>query len=189
MAMPTLDPVALDHAVDLAARQVAEGTAPWVVVGVANAAGVVRLAATPGPAGSAASGVTTDSICLLASISKPIVATVVFQLVAEGRLTLTEPIERFLPETGGSDAPAITAWHLLSHTSGLPDLDIEGLLGRGSSHAEAVQRLLREPRVSPPGSTFRYATSPFDLLGALITAIDGRPYPEAIRARCWSRSG
>jgi CubicO group peptidase (beta-lactamase class C family) len=183
MAMPTLDPGALERAFDLAARQVADGTTPWAVLGVGNGAGVVRLEATPGAAGSAGASVTTDSICLLASITKPIVATVVFQLVAEGRLTLTEPIERFLPEAADPDAPPITAWHLLSHASGLADLDIEGLLGRGSSHAEAVERLLREPRVSPPGSTFRYATSPFDLLGALITAIDGRPYPEAIRAR------
>ncbi len=183
MAMPTMDPSALDRAFDLAARQVTDGTVPWAVVGVAGAAGVVRLEASAGAAGTSGEAVTPDSICLIASITKPIVATVVLQLVAEGRLTLTEPIERYLPDVAGSDAPPITVWHLLSHTSGLADLDIEGLLTRASSHAEAVERLLHEPRVSSPGSTFRYATSPFDLLGAIITAIDGRPYPEAIRTR------
>jgi CubicO group peptidase (beta-lactamase class C family) len=178
--MPSLDPAALDRAFAVAGRSVADGVVPWVVLGVAGRDGTVRLEAFAGPG---APDVTIDTVCLLASITKPIVATVVMQLVAEGRLVLTDPIERVLPEAARPDQPSITTWHLLSHTSGVVDLDMAGLLTRGAGHEEAVRLLLDEPRRSPPGSTFHYATSTFDLLAALISRLDGRPYPAAIRAR------
>lgn len=178
--MVRFDPTALDRAFEVPARQVADGVVPWAVLGVADADDVVRLEAFPGPG---TRGVSVDTICLLASITKPIVATVVLQLVAEGRLTLTEPIERILPEAAGLGEPPISAWHLLSHTSGLADVDSLDLLSRGASHEEAVAALLTQPRVSTPGAAFRYATATFDLLASMIARLDGRPYPEALRAR------
>lgn len=180
--MADLDPSALDRAFDVATGQVADGLAPWAVLGVADRDGVIRLKAIPGP-GVEASRVAVDTVCLLASISKPIVATVVMQLVAEGRLSLVEPLTRVVPELGAIGEPPITAWHLLTHASGLGDLDAPGLLARGGGHAETVRALLDLPRLSAPGADFRYATATFDLLAVAITRIDGRPYPDALRAR------
>ena len=182
--MPLLDPAALDAALAVAARQVDEGVAPWAVLGVATRDRVVRLEATS-PAGRQAR-VGVNAVGLIASISKPIFATVVMQLVAEGRLSLRQPVEDILPEVARSrpaGAPPITPWHLLSHTSGLIDLDVAGLLSRSETHEEAVRALLEEPHRSAPGERYAYATSTFDLLGALVAKIDGRPYPEALRAR------
>lgn len=178
--MVTFDAAALDRAFAIPARQVAEGLVPWAVLGVADADDVVRLEAFPGPGAPA---VSVDTVCLLASITKPIVATVVMQLVADGRLTLTEPIERVLPEAAQLGEPSISAWHLLSHTSGLADVDSLNLLLRGASHEEAVRAILTQPRVSMPGAEFRYTTATFDLLAAMIARLDGRPYPEALRER------
>lgn len=191
--MATLDTAALGRAFDVAARHVTERAAPWCVLGVATRDRVVRVDAYgTGPDGAR---VGVDVVGLVASITKPIVATMVLQLVAEGRLSLDEPLDRLLPgaaeaaagATGSAADPQpgapVTAWHLLTHTSGLADLDLEDLLGRGTSHADVVRRLLREPRRSPPGSAFAYSSATFDLLAALVTRLDGRPYPEALSAR------
>lgn len=186
-----LDARLLDHAFAVAARQVDDGLVPWAVLGVATRDTVVRVdACGTRPDGTR---IGANAVALVASITKPIVATMVLQLVAEGRLALDEPLERLLPEaaeaagTGGaagtSAVPSITAWHLLTHTSGLADLDLPDLLARGTTHADVVRRLLREPRRSDPGTTFAYATATFDLLAALVARLDGRPYPDALRAR------
>lgn len=182
--MPELDAAALDAAFAVAARQVDEGTAPWAVLGVATRERLLRLEAVS-PAGPDPR-VGTGTVALVASISKPIFATVVMQLVAEGRLSLRQPVEEILPEAARSrpaGAPPITPWHLLSHTSGLVDLDVTGPLSRCETHEEAVRLLLQEPRRWAPGERYAYATATFDLLGALVEKLDGRPYPEALRAR------
>jgi CubicO group peptidase (beta-lactamase class C family) len=75
-----LDPDALDPAFALARRHVDEGAAPFTILAVATSAGLVRAEAVPGPR---APGVTVDAVCLLASITKPVVALGVMQLVAE----------------------------------------------------------------------------------------------------------
>jgi CubicO group peptidase (beta-lactamase class C family) len=183
--MPMLAPAAFDTAVAIAADQVADGTAPWSILGIAGADGVIRMEAIPGPSGRA-SQVTVDSVCLIASITKPIVATVVMQLVAEGRLALTAPLATYLPQVAAAGDMTTTAWHVLSHTSGYGDLDLEALVARGASAEELLPLLLASPRLSPLGTTFRYATSTFDLLGALIERVDGRPYPDALAARLFA---
>jgi CubicO group peptidase (beta-lactamase class C family) len=198
-----LDPRALHRAFAVAARHVADGVAPWAVLGVATRDAVVRTAAW----GTRPDGrrIGTDTVALIASITKPIVATMVLQLVAEGRLALDEPIERLLPEAAEAAAasnaaetadavghaspppttgtPSVTAWHLLTHTSGLADLDLPDLLARGTTHVDVVRRLLHEPRRSDPGTAFCYASATFDLLAALVTRLDDRPYADALRAR------
>ena len=127
-----LDPAALDAAFALARRQVEEGDAPFTIVAVATSAGLVRAEATPGPR---APRVDVDAVCLLASITKPIVAIAVMQLVAEGRLGLLDGIERHIPEFARPGKPAVTAWHLLSHTSGLPDYDLVEIATGRLDHA------------------------------------------------------
>lgn len=178
--MPPFRPADLDRAFALAAEEVDAGTAPWVVLGVAGADGSVRLEAVGSVDGRP---VATDAVCAIASITKPIVATAVMQLVAEGRIVLNVPIGRYLPEVAAAGGRPVTAWHVLSHTSGMDDLDIQGLLARGASPAEVVPLLLAAPRFADPGVTFRYATSPFELLGALIERQDGRPLAAALQAR------
>src|SRR5260370_10343943 len=59
---------------------------------------------------------------LLASITKPMTATAVMILRDRGALELTDPVRKFIPEFVGSDRASITIKHLLTHTSGLPDM-------------------------------------------------------------------
>ena len=90
-----LDPLALDRAFALAGRQVEDGTVPFVILGVANAAGTIRLEAVPPKDGRRLGA---SAVCLLASITKPIVTTAVMRLVQDGRFSLTAPLSTWLPE-------------------------------------------------------------------------------------------
>ena len=63
-----------------------------------------------------------DAIFLIASITKPIVAMGVVRLVEQGRVSLDDRVENYVPEFGQSSKHGVTLRHLLTHTSGLPDM-------------------------------------------------------------------
>jgi len=173
-----LDTAALDRAFTLAARQVEEGTVPFVILGVANAAGTIRLeAASPHggfPIGAAA-------VCLLASITKPIVTTAVMRLVQDGRFSLTAPLATWLPELAGAGHPPITAWHVMTHTTGLGEVDIEQLLLQGGGRAELLRQTIALPQEATPGSRFKYVTCTWELLAEAVERATGTPLDRLLR--------
>ncbi len=172
-----LDPVALDRAFAIAARQVEDGAVPFVILGVANAAGTIRLEAVPPkdgtPLGSAA-------ICLLASISKPIVAAAVTRLVQDGRFSLTAPLSTWLPELADAGHPPITAWHVLTHTTGLGEVGIEELLLAGGNRAELLRRTVALPQDADLGSRFKYVTCTWELLAEAIERATGKTLDQVL---------
>ena len=134
----------------------------------------------------------------IASITKPMTAVVVMQLVESGELVLHEPLSTYLPEfhpgpTEGSsvDAPAepITAWHLLTHTSGLPDLDLAWYAAAPRTPADVIAAICRARPEFAPGSAFRYATDTFHLLAAVVERLSGRPYPTVMHDRLFRPLG
>lgn len=175
-----LDPAALDQAFAVARRHVEEGAAPFTILAVATSAGLIRAEAVPGPL---AARVTTEAVCLLASITKPIVGLGVMQLVADGRLRLADEIERHIPEFGRPGKATVTAWHLLSHTSALPDFDLGEVAISRPDHAEMVRRACDAELRFAPGTRFEYCSLSFDLLAEMITRISGEPYPAYLRRR------
>ncbi|REE97051.1 serine hydrolase domain-containing protein [Thermomonospora umbrina] len=128
----------------------------------------------------------------IGSLTKPFVATVVLQLVGEGRVALDEPIERHLPGVvrGGNDGREITVRHLLQQTSGLPDvlehLTPQQIIEDPLRHWEPRELLavaLEHPRLFPPGDRWAYSSTNYLLAGLLIESVTGRPYGEEIRRR------
>ncbi|WP_328425536.1 serine hydrolase domain-containing protein [Streptomyces sp. NBC_00443] len=123
------------------------------------------------------------------SVTKTFTATLVLQLVAEHRLSLGDPVDRYLPglihgrgHVGGYDGSRITVRQLLQHTSGLPDyLDApewehpEQLRYHHFEPLDLVTRALELPR---PHGTWHYATTNYLVLGVIVREVTGRP-PEA----------
>ena len=62
-----------------------------------------------------------DSVFLLASITKPVTASSLMLLVERGKVSLNDPVSRYLPEFTGDDRNKVRVRDLLSHTSGLPE--------------------------------------------------------------------
>lgn len=163
------------------ARQVvAEQLVPTAVVAIADATGTLAIQAFPGLEDRR---VTTDSIYFLASVTKPIVATAVMQLVDEGRLDLHVPIQRFVPELRGEWKDRVTPWHVLTHTSGLPDMDPSLVLKKRLNAAQMLDLVCAAPLSFEPGSRYSYASDSFYLLASVIARLTGMSFPDALRRR------
>ena len=173
-------------AVDLSAafeqtrRIVDEGLVPTAVMAVADAAGQIGAIGVPGPRDG---GIREDSLYFLASVTKPIVATAVMQLVDEGRLSVHDPISRYVPEFSGPGKEAVTVWHVLTHTSGIPDMDMMLYLKKRLTAEQAFARVCAETPSFEPGSRYSYASDSFYLLAAVISRLTGLPFAEALRRR------
>jgi CubicO group peptidase (beta-lactamase class C family) len=120
-------------------------------------------------------------VCLVASITKPIVAAAVARLAGEGRFPLTAPLGRWLPELDAAGLAPFTAWHVLSHTSGIADFALSDLLLAGGDRAELIRRTIAAGQGAPPGSRFLYASFTFDLLAEAVSRALDRPFEEVVR--------
>ena len=149
-----------------------------MILAVAGAEGIARLDAFPPVDGPR---IGTNAVCLLASITKPIVATAVMRLVQDGRFPLTAPLSRWLPELDAAGLAPFTAWHVLTHTTGIADIDLEQLLLEGGDRPELLRRTIAAGQESAPGSRFRYASFTFDLLAEAVERAMDRPFDEVLR--------
>lgn len=174
-----LDPHVFDTAFDTARRGVEDGTVPFAIVAVAGAEGLVRLEAFP-PAEGPRIG--TNAVCLLASITKPIVATAVMRLATTGRFSMTLPLSTWIPELDVAGLAPFTAWHVLTHTTGIADVDLEEMLREGADRAEYIRRTIAAGQGWGPGTRFLYASNTFDLLAEAVERAMGLPFDEVLQA-------
>ncbi|KIF79199.1 D-alanyl-D-alanine carboxypeptidase [Streptomyces sp. 150FB] len=134
-----------------------------------------------------------DSRFRIGSMTKPFVATVVLQLVGEGRVALDAPVERYLPGVvrgHGNDGRRITARQLLQHTSGIPDyltyLSLEDVLNDPLAHhdtGDLVKLALAHPPTFEPGTDWSYSNTGYLLAGMIIERVTGHSYGQEIRQR------
>ncbi|MEV6954156.1 serine hydrolase domain-containing protein [Streptomyces sp. NPDC051183] len=133
----------------------------------------------------------------MGSNTKTFVATVVLQLVGEGRIRLEDKVEKHLPglvRGNGNDGRKITVRQLLQHTSGLPDYAPRLPVISGEeqfrehrfdqySSRELVAMALKDRPVSEPGRTFSYSNTGYILAGMIIEKVTGRPWSEEVHDR------
>ncbi|XVU28370.1 serine hydrolase [Actinoplanes sp. CA-054009] len=125
---------------------------------------------------------TTDSVFQIGSISKVWTATLVQQLVDEGKLELDAPILDVLPELALKDAK-LTMRHLLTHTSGI-DGDVFTDTGRGDDCLEKYVDGLRDVAQNHPlGATWSYCNSGFVLAGRVVEKLTGGTWDQAVQER------
>ena len=143
---------------------------PGAVVGVWHD-GEIELAATGVCSTATGIDVTTDTLFQIGSITKVWTATLVMQLVDEGLVDLDAPVRTYLPDLSLADeatTAAVTVRQLLTHTSGIGDLDF-GLFGRGDDCVRRfVAGLAGRPMLHEPGRFMSYCNSGFPVLGSLI---------------------
>ena len=190
-------------------------------------AGAVALLARDGKLGylrakgfqdvEAGKEMTTGTLFRIASMSKPVTSVAVMILVDDGRLTVTDPVSKYLPEfknpkvlmpgSGGDSklVPAsreMTIRDLLTHTSGLTYRFMAETFRRTLSQgrhlrraysapftlAENVRRLASLPLLHQPGSAFQYSLST-DVLGRLVEVISGQDLESFMRSRIFEPLG
>ena len=135
-----------------------------------------------------------DGEVRIGSNTKTFVAVVILQLVQEGKITLDEPIETYLPgllHGEGIDATKITVRQLLQHTSGLPEYtdtvpgetDIFQIRDNYYSTRDLLDVALSKPAAFEPGSQFKYTNTNYIVLSLLAEKVTHRPLAEQITKR------
>ena len=101
-----------------------------------------------------------DDLFLLASISKPMSAAALMTLYDQGKFRLDDSVKKFIPEFTGGARDKIRIRQLLTHVSGLPDQlpENKSLRKRHAKLSEFVERVIRTPLLSAPGSQYRYSS-------------------------------
>jgi D-alanyl-D-alanine carboxypeptidase len=181
-----LDPGQLQRLLDQVVAAGAPGVAAWVRderVVLQAASGVADLR-TGRPMRS-------DLHYRAASLTKSLVATVVLQLVAEGRLSLQDTVQRWLPGILPY-GDQVTIRQLLNHTSGVPDYVAEPLLTlygswqgrfRRWTPQELVGLVADQPPLFPPGTAWSYSNPGYVLLGLIVEAATGNTLGQELRRR------
>ena len=167
----------LDEAVRLLETQTNSGQ-------VSAAALLVRHGATvfQRSFGKAAS---MDAVFLLASLTKPMTASAVMVLVDRRQITLADPVQRFLPEFKGEGRERVLVHHLLTHTSGLPDMLPENveLRKRHAPLSDFVAATCRTPLLFAPGTQWRYQSMGILLASEIARRVTKQPFPSFLAER------
>ena len=129
--------------------------------------------------------VTPDSIFCLASIAKCFVASAVMQLVEQGKLKLDAPLVQYLPDFRLEDERSrqITLRQILSHTSGMPDMnedEYDELVAHPEYDEGSAERyvhsLSNRKLIAAPGERFSYSNIAYNVLGYLISRVTGQTF-------------
>ncbi|MEF9915502.1 serine hydrolase domain-containing protein [Streptomyces sp. P5-A9] len=141
--------------------------------------------------------VPVDGQVRIASTSKAYTATVVLQLVGEGRIDLDAKVETYLPGVvrgAGGDGRNITVRQLLQHTSGLPNYTatMPKFSEWRHTYVEAHDLLdmaLKEKASFAPGDGWEYSNTNYTIAGLIVQKVSGRPIGEEITNRIIERIG
>lgn len=128
----------------------------------------------------------------IASITKMYTAAMILQLVDEGKLKLTDTLDKFLPQVPNSSK--ITILQMLSHRSGIPNVrreqNSQGNVNTLPITKEEVLALIVKAKPEfEPGTGHSYSNSVYFLLGLILEKVTGKTYAEALEERISSKIG
>jgi uncharacterized protein YbbC (DUF1343 family)/CubicO group peptidase (beta-lactamase class C family) len=117
---------------------------------------------------------TIDTVFDLASLTKVVATTTsIMQLVEAGRISLEDPVTRYIPQFKRHGKSGITVRHLLTHMSGLRS----GInpTRRWKGYRAAIEQIVEDVPVTPPGECIVYSDLNFILLGEIVRRVSGMP--------------
>lgn len=183
---------ALDAAV---ASAYSRFSAPGLAVGVWRPGAEPYFAARGVADPVSGAAMTGDEHFRIGSITKTFSVTAILQLADEGRLSLDDPVGRYLPFVPGGDR--ITLRMLANMTSGLTSYTADETWvrqmisepSRAYAPRELVDVAVRQTPKASPGEKWEYVNTNTVLLGLVIEAVTGRPVAEFFRERIFKRLG
>jgi len=121
-----------------------------------------------------------DAIFLVASITKPVTCAAVALLLQKGLIQIDTPVSAIVSEFRGQGKETITIHHLLTHTSGLPDMIPENMEYRKEFRPldKFIERICTVNLLFKPGTGVSYQSTGIAMLGEIVKRITGTPLPE-----------
>ncbi len=144
---------------------------------------------------------TVESRFEIASMTKPMTAIAIMQLVEEGKIRLDAPISTYLPFYPRATGERITVDQLLNHTSGLQQdiafaddaTKVPAVVAVVNadllSNDSLVKLIAQRPLRFAPGTSYGYSSDAYAVLGAIIEHVTGIPYWRALKTRVLDRAG
>ncbi len=181
----TIDVVAIDNVV---AKHMREKSIPGVALAIVHNGKAVYAKGFGRASLENDIAVTPDSVFLIGSVSKPIIAMGIALLEQQGKLNVDDAISKYI-----SDTPTtwreITLRHLLNHTSGIvresPAFDGD----KKSSDIDLIKATFPVPLDFPTGSKFQYCNICYFTLAEVITRVSGQPWPEFMTKHFFAPAG
>jgi serine beta-lactamase-like protein LACTB len=138
---------------------------------------------------------TPETLFRLASVSKPLTATAILQLVERGKLDLDAEVQTYCPAFPKKEWP-ITSRQLLGHLGGIRHYNPDGkgdVPDDSAKHfattAESLTLFANDPLVSQPGTAFHYSTYGYTLLGCVLEGSAHEKYLDYMRANVFAPAG
>jgi D-alanyl-D-alanine carboxypeptidase len=133
----------------------------------------------------------TDMRYSIGSISKQFTATAILMLAEQQKLSLDDPVSKYLPEL--TRASQVTVRQLLSHTSGYQDYwpqdYVPPFMIREVTAEDILNRWAKKPLDFAPGTQWQYSNTGYVLAGAIVEKAGGVPLLELLRSRVFAPLG
>ena len=128
-----------------------------------------------------------DNLFWIASMTKPVTAAAVLMLEDEGKLSIEDPVDKYLPELAklkmADGKPArLTLQHLLTHTSGMAEATKEESRA-AVTLADLIPGYAKKPLQFEPGSKWRYCQSGINSLGRIVEVVSRQSFPDFLQKR------
>ncbi len=175
--------------------QMRDSHIPGLAVAIVKRGRIVHVRGF-GIAGPDDRAMTPQTPCILGSVSKPITALAIMQLVAAGRIELDALVRHYLPWFSTADPAAserITVRHLLQHTSGFSTVAGRQFVTGTDTSQGTLERSVRSLRDfslnHSPGEQYEYSNVNYMVLGMIVQEVSGQPFGDYVRTHIFQPLG
>lgn len=134
--------------------------------------------------------ITPRTLFQIASLSKPINATMLAILEEKGLLSMNDSINRYLPHFHvRNQQGALKIYHLLSHSSGIPSGGLNHLIEAKEPRNKIIHKLQNTRTVAPPGKRFIYNNAVYGVIEDIIVKVSGVTLAQALKSELFNPLG
>jgi CubicO group peptidase (beta-lactamase class C family) len=133
----------------------------------------------------------TDALFLIASITKPVTVAAVLLLVERGLVLLEDAVAAYVPKFADNGKSGVQVRHLMTHTSGLPDMlpDNDALRAAHKPLAAFIDEVCRLPLLFPPGTHANYQSMGTAMLAEVVHQVTGLALRDFLRKEVFEPLG
>lgn len=125
--------------------------------------------------------ITPQTLFQIASLSKPVHATLVAILQDQGKLNLEDPVNRHIPGFSIRGQHALKICHLMSHSSGIPSNGFNEMIEAYAPRDQIVSKLQKARPVAPPGKSFLYNNAMYGVVEDVVSGASGKSLDTLIK--------
>jgi CubicO group peptidase (beta-lactamase class C family) len=132
-----------------------------------------------------------DAVFLVASITKPVTATAIMLLVERGLIALSDRVAEYVPRFAQNGKQDVLIRHLLTHTSGLPDMlpNNDALRAAHQPLTAFVNEICLLPLAFPPGTKVSYQSTGFAMMAEIVHQVSGMTLADFLRKEIFTPLG